>query len=95
MLALLTIPSDVIEDLAAEVERARVKFPSGYDLNMALMEEVGELAAAQLQHESPQRIRREAIQVMAMAFRILDEGDATRRHIDSCLSASITERSQK
>jgi len=94
MLATATIPIDVIEDLAAEVLRARAKFPNGYDLNMALMEEVGELAAAQLQHEPQQRIRREAIQVMAMAFRILSEGDATRRHMDECTD-TIAERSQK
>lgn len=93
----MIIPESVIEDLSAEVQRARAKFPSGFDLNMALMEEVGELAAAQLQHEPPQRIRHEAIQVMAMAFRILEEGDATRTHMDSCPSVRgcIVERSQK
>lgn len=77
MNATLTIPEDVIEDLAAEVERARKKFPNHFNLNAALMEEMGELAAAQMQQLGAQQIRKEAIQVMAVAFRIMTEGDAS------------------
>jgi NTP pyrophosphatase (non-canonical NTP hydrolase) len=85
MLATLIIPEDVIEDLSAEVGRARTKFPNAYNLNAALMEECGELARAQMQHQHSldpdcracHEIRKEAIQVMAMAFRIMTEGDAS------------------
>jgi hypothetical protein len=77
MLATMTIPEGVIEDLAAEVERARAKFPRNRALTVALMEEVGELAQAQLQQLGTAQIRKEAIQVMAVAFRILSEGDAS------------------
>ena len=77
MLATLTIPEDVIEDLAAEVRFARSKFPGGYNLNAALMEECGELVTAQMQQLGNEHVRLEAIQVMALAFRIMTEGDAS------------------
>jgi len=77
VIATLTIPEDVIEDLASEVLRAQQKFPNAYNLNAALMEEVGELASAQMQQLGDAAIRKEAIQVMAMAFRIMNEGDAS------------------
>jgi NTP pyrophosphatase (non-canonical NTP hydrolase) len=73
----LVIPEDVIEDLASEVQRARAKFPHHFNLFPALMEECGELAEASMQQQGPARIRHEAIQVMATAFRILSEGDAS------------------
>jgi hypothetical protein len=60
--------------LAAELLRARSKFPSNERLFAALLEEVGELA-----HEMPrdrQRQREEAIQVACVAIRIAEEGDA-------------------
>lgn len=75
MNATMTIPVDVIEDLASEVLRARAKFPSAHNLNAALMEEIGELASAQMQQLGSSEIRKEAIQVMAVAFRIMTEGD--------------------
>lgn len=80
MLATLTIPEDVIEDFAAEVGRARAKFPKARNLNAALMEEVGELARAQMQQLGAASIRREAIQVMAVAFRIFTETDTSLIH---------------
>lgn len=76
-IASITIPDDVVQDLASEVLRARAKFPNAYNLNAALLEEAGELAAAQMQQLGPQAIRKESIQVMAMAFRIMTEGDAS------------------
>lgn len=75
MLATMVIPQDVIDDLASEVQRARTKFPRNRALTVALMEEVGELAQAELQQLPT--VRKEAIQVMAVAFRILSEGDAS------------------
>lgn len=71
----LTIPPDIIEDLASELLRARAKFPSAYNLNTALMEECGELASAQMQQLGPAAVRKEAIQVMSTVLRILTEGD--------------------
>jgi len=61
-------------EIIEEVHRARKKFPSAEGSMCALTEEVGELAKATLD-ESPQRIRREAIQVAAMAVRVATEGD--------------------
>ena len=59
-----------------EVARARAKFPRARKLTVALMEEVGELAQAQLQQKPPEEIRKEAMQVAAVAVRIMTEGDA-------------------
>src|SRR5688572_3298896 len=80
---LLNFDKTIIEDLSAEVLRARNKFPSAYNLNFALIEEVGELMSAQMQKPSDEdlipyykmNIRSEAIQVMAMCIRIIEEGD--------------------
>lgn len=66
---------DTIFALAGEVGRARDKFPSNRHLTHALIEEVGELAQAQLQNRSRDEIRREAIQVACVALRIFEEGD--------------------
>lgn len=71
-----------IEDLTAaainaEVIKARIKFPGNRLLLAALTEEVGELARALLQRKPKDEIEREAIQVAAVAVRIIEEGDAT------------------
>jgi hypothetical protein len=72
---LLSFDKTIIEDLSSELLRARAKFPSGYNLNFAAMEELGELVAAQMQNLPKFEIRKEAIQVMAMCVRIIEEGD--------------------
>lgn len=72
---LLSFDSTIVEDLSSELIRARTKFPSAYNLNIALLEEAGELAAAQMQNISHEEIRKEAIQVMTMCVRIIEEGD--------------------
>lgn len=61
--------------VANEVVRARNKFPSNNKLLAALMEEVGELAAAMLQRKSEEEVKKEAIQVACVAIRLLEEGD--------------------
>jgi NTP pyrophosphatase (non-canonical NTP hydrolase) len=61
-------------DVAAEVTRARAKFPSSRFLLTALMEEVGELAKAVLQKRPKDECRREAMQVACVAIRIMEEG---------------------
>lgn len=65
-----------LAEVRAEIARARSLFP-GNDLTaIALTEEVGELAKALLD-ESPDRVRREAVQVATMAARIALDGDAS------------------
>jgi len=58
-----------------EVRCARKQFPHNKHLLGALMEEVGELAKAFLQGEPRHRITSEAIQVAAVAIRIIEERD--------------------
>ena len=72
---LISFDPTIIEDLSSELIRARNKFPNGHNLNLALLEEFGECVQAQLQNLGQQKIRKEAIQVMAMAVRIIEEGD--------------------
>lgn len=66
-----------LDAIAREVTRARVKFPGNRFLLAALTEEVGELAQAMLQKRPGEEIAKEAIQVAAVAVRILEEGDAS------------------
>jgi hypothetical protein len=66
--------------ISAELQFARAKFP-GNNLNFpALVEEVGELSKALLDHSygkaSAESVFAEAIQVAAMAIRIAQEGSA-------------------
>jgi NTP pyrophosphatase (non-canonical NTP hydrolase) len=66
-----------------ELARARLKFPN-QDLRttmLALVEEVGEVAQAILQGQSPSRIREELIQVAAMATRAACDCDL---FVDNC-----------
>ena len=78
-LAKLKAPPGIITTLdrvAEEILRARRKFPSREKRLAALVEEVGELAAAMLQRQGFARVRAEAIQVACCAVRIAEEGDA-------------------
>lgn len=77
-----------LENVGEEVQNARDKFP-GRELTMtALTEEVGELARA-LMDESRQRVYNEAVQVAAMAARVVLDGDSgadarrQRKQLDS------------
>lgn len=63
--------------ISKEVFRARTKFPGNRLLLAALTEEVGELAKAMLQDRPREEIHREAVQVCAVAVRIIEEGDAS------------------
>ena len=63
-----------------ELKAAREAFPDKTHMLCALVEEVGELAQALMQHDrrqgtSVQEILREAVQVASMAVRIAVEGD--------------------
>lgn len=66
----------LIRRIRDELVFARKKFPGRRHLTVALLEEAGELAKAQLQRKRREEIEKEAIQVIAMAIRILSEGDA-------------------
>lgn len=70
-----------LEDVQSEVNRARAKFPGTKHVLPALMEEVGELAQAFLDHsygkDTPEHIYQEAVQAAAMAMRCAEEGDTT------------------
>lgn len=69
--------TETTDSISAEVARAREKFPGNRLLLAALTEEVGELAKAMLQDRPREEIRKEAIQVAAVAVRIIEEGDAS------------------
>ena len=62
--------------VAAEVKRARKKFPGANATNAALVEEVGEVSTA-LMFEPWDAVVAEAVQVAAMALRLATEGDDT------------------
>lgn len=60
--------------VADELHRARAKHPGDNATLAALGEEVGELNEAMLD-EIPSRVRQEAVQVAAMAMRLVLDGD--------------------
>ena len=68
--------AETCDKIAEELKRARAKFPGNKKLLAALFEEGGELARALLQRAPRSEIEKEAIQVAAVAIRILEEGDA-------------------
>jgi hypothetical protein len=65
---------DFVEAVAAELARARAKFPGSEAANAALVEEVGEVSKA-LMYEPWDFLVKEAVQVAAMAQRLAVEGD--------------------
>lgn len=67
---------DLMADIAAELERARTKFPGANATFAALVEEVGELGKA-LMEEPRSAVRKEAVQVAVMAIRVVLDGDQT------------------
>lgn len=74
-------PLDWPAAVVAEVARGRAKFPSPDHLTLALGEEVGEVQRAVLHHRyeggSIEDVRKELVQVMCVAVRLLEEGDPT------------------
>lgn len=85
-----------LNDLADELGRARRKFPACDHTYAALLEELGELANALLEHQyghAPARnVRAEALQVACMAVRIGTEGDASYGLASSADVPRATER---
>ncbi len=66
-------------DIAAELQRARKKFPSSNLVLAATTEEMGELAQAMLKRRAGELtdddVWKEAVQLAAMALRCAVEGD--------------------
>lgn len=67
--------------IEAEVWRGRKKFPRPAYLTVALGEEFGELCQAQLQRKSRSDVQNEAVQVAALAVRIIEESDVSLSNI--------------
>ncbi len=70
----------VMAMVRGELGAARKKFPETTHMLAALMEEVGELAQAMMQHDTDgsqtiAMVLREAVQVACMAIRVATEGD--------------------
>lgn len=86
---LAVVTKRALYQIDAELANARQKFPRNTLMYLALAEEVGELANAMIEHRLTVQNRggkncvfrddvaAEAIQVAAMAIRILTEGDSS------------------
>jgi hypothetical protein len=77
---LTSVDGMIMKMITDEVTTARDKFPKTTHMLAALVEEVGELSQALMEHDrsqgtSVQEVLREAIQTAAMAVRIAAEGD--------------------
>lgn len=69
--------TELIAQIDRELTRARAKFPGNRFLMAALSEETGEVARALLQKSPHEKLVQECIQVIVVAIRIAEEGDAT------------------
>lgn len=67
---------DFLREVYDEAHRAAALFPGDTLRTLAFSEEAGELVKAVLD-ESPERVRREAVQTAAMAARIVLDGDGS------------------
>jgi NTP pyrophosphatase (non-canonical NTP hydrolase) len=75
-----SVDGQIILMVRGELDAARGQFPESTHMLAALMEEVGELAQALMEHDrdgsqTTQEVLREAVQVAAMAIRVAAEGD--------------------
>lgn len=77
----LTSPDGLVfAMIRGELDAARKQFPGTTHMFAALVEEVGELGQALIEHDRAQaksapEVLREAVQVAAMAIRVATEGD--------------------
>ena len=63
-----------LSQVADELHRARAKHPGDNATLAALVKEVGELSQAMIDHDA-RHVRDEAVQVAAMAMRLILDGD--------------------
>lgn len=72
----------VLAEAMVEVAAARAKFPGVAHTTLAMAEEAGEAvkAALDLHHRkrgaTPEKLRRELVQTIAMCIRVAEEGDS-------------------
>ncbi|MFF6501778.1 hypothetical protein ACET33_26230, partial [Pseudomonas aeruginosa] len=74
-----SVPDDVetfLDEVRAELLRARSKFPGDRIMTIALAEEFGELCKAVLD-EPAANVRKEAVQTAVMAARVVLDGDGS------------------
>lgn len=72
-------PTDLfMEEVRAELKRARAKFPGDRIMTIALAEEFGELCKAVLDEDAA-AVRKEAVQTAVMAARVAIDGDGSVR----------------
>ncbi|WP_373874125.1 DUF4406 domain-containing protein [Pseudomonas tohonis] len=67
-----------LDEVRAELKRARSKFPGDRLMTLALAEEFGELCKAVLD-ESAENVRKEAVQTAVMCCRVVLDGDGSVR----------------
>jgi NTP pyrophosphatase (non-canonical NTP hydrolase) len=71
----------IYAEVEAELARARHKFPKSDHLVLALAEEAGEVTKAALDLHygkgTPEELRKEIVQAIAMCVRLAEEGDPT------------------
>ena len=84
----------VIAMVQGELNAARKQFPETTHMLAALMEEVGELAQAMMEHDrdgsrSVPEVLREAVQVASMAIRIATEGDDNFKYVFPTVEAAL------
>jgi hypothetical protein len=76
------VHQQVLMDIAIELERARIVYPSNEYMSTALHSESGECAQAVVKHShgkgTVQQIYEEAIQTAVVAIRLIEEG--SREH---------------
>jgi hypothetical protein len=77
-------------DLHGEIRRGMAKFPRSRFMLFALLEEVGELIEAVVNRRAvgDVEVRREALQVAAVAVRIAEEGDETHYGSSAALNVA-------
>lgn len=84
--------NDILVSVRQELRDAREEHPTNEDQLAALSEELGELCKALLHHKhedgSEDEVRKEAIQVAAMAVRVATEGDHSYPYVPHRASPS-------
>lgn len=73
---MMSAEQKLIDEILAELQNARTKFPGSRVTGLAMVEEVGEVAKAIIS-ESRDAVRKECVQTAVMAMRIVLDGDSS------------------